>query len=175
MIFLNESSYCDHRSMKDRSLDFIDIYLPDMEKATGGRFSIQNLINSASVLDVGCGSGALAYALRSMQFNGQIVGIDPNYPYKGETAYDLYQEIIPEDIRRDDVLSGLVKYKFNNIMCIGLPPEVTRFILTNKKKFKLENKGSLVIATEHDIEVPAGIEKFKGNYSADSHIYISKQ
>lgn len=172
MTFPVESSYCDTRPMKARSQDFQDMYFPDIEKVTNGSFSLAKLLGSTSILDIGCGSGALADALRKKGYKGKLVGIDSNGPYPGDTAYSEYEELLFDDVRSDSVLKKIEGREFDNAICVGLPPQACDFILQNPRRFKLKKDGILIVVTDDMHENPQGLNKFQGEYSADRNIFL---
>ena len=68
--------------------DLLRIYFKHMEKVTGGRISLERLVRSRCVLDVGMGRGALAILLRFHGMEDRIVGVNVKH-YDGVTGYEL--------------------------------------------------------------------------------------
>ena len=170
-----EPAYCDGQPLKERSIDFQEIYLPDIEQATGGIFSLAQLLKSGRILDIGCGSGALANALRKKGYRGKIIGVDAFGPYQGDTAYREYEELIFGDVRNEMTLNKIAKHEYDNAICVGLPPQACEFVLNNPGRFKLKKRGLLTVASDDIHSTPQQFSRYDGQYSAVQKIFLFRK
>lgn len=173
----NELSLCDSMALEARANDFRRSILSNLESITGGIVTVRGLVKSEGLLDIGCGRGALGKALRMLGHSGIMVGLDPSQ-YSGDTAYDAYNEFIPNDVRSGEALERLNHYSFDRIIAVGVPPQVTEFLAKNRGQLKLSLGGILCIVSDY----PLRAEKYKdfsffhgGVVTGDDYILVHER
>ena len=125
--------------------------MPEVERETGGRVSVSGLVNMKKTLDVGCGIGAYARAMRELGSRGKFVGVDPTKYSTGDDAYGEYEDLIFKDIQSIEALERLGKHHFDCVISVGLPPQALDFVARNKAKFNLTQGGLMVLVTDSNI------------------------
>jgi SAM-dependent methyltransferase len=172
-----EPQFCDVVGLDRREEDLRTCVLPDVEKATGGRVSLETLVQAKCTLDIGCGRGAYARALRNLGAQGVFIGAEDVSDYSGDNAWDEYKEIVYGDIRTKPILEKLAKYNFDCVVGIGLPPPVWEWVARNRVEFKVAEGGVLMIVTDSDVASAEyeGLSVFHGEAWIDESILVGFQ
>lgn len=169
-----EPSYCDDMDLSSRSMQIRDDILPGLEIATNGEISLAGFLSTKGILDVGCGRGALADALRKFGYMGSLIGVDRFAPYDGRNAYHEYAELIDEDIRAPQALERANKHPYDTVFALGLPRQAVKFILENRNSFHQGGKNRVIVFTDDVHSLPGGFNLYHGIHIVDKNIFISK-
>ena len=155
---------CDTEDVVVRAEKLRRAVLPDVELATNGLASVERLLEAQKTLDVGCGRGAYAKAIIVLGYSGKLVGIDL-FTYSGGTAYDEYEKLVFSGIESEEAGELLDQHEFDLVISIGSPPEVLKFIRSNREKIRLTVGGLLIIVTDNSVRAEdySDFKIFKGN------------
>lgn len=152
------------------------LYLPDMERATGGIVSVEALVNMQRTLDIGCGMGAYVNAMRQRGSQGKFVGVDVTR-YTRSNSYNEYEHLIFEDIRLPKTLEEVNRQIYDCVISIGLPPQAFDFVARSYKQFRLFSNSLVVLVTDHHISDNqyADFSVYHGTMVVDESILVKME
>ena len=110
--------------------------------------------------------------IRSLGNKNIIVGIDPWYPYQGETAYQAYTRIIHDDVRSENSMDEIKTNAPDLIIGIGCPPQVNQYMVKNFEMLGLRRCGMIVLITDFKVNDSGDFLTFHGENGIDENIYV---
>jgi len=165
---------CDVENVSQR-IHKLTYVFQEIGTVTKGMVTIDKLIKSSSLVEIGCGRGAFGQLLRNQGSKNQIIGVDTVYPYEGQTTYDAYNTIIKKDITTEPQgLEKIRSYKPDCVISIGVPLDVNRFMADNRFSFGIPKNGLMVLITDFNIGKTEGFKTFSGTMSINEHIHVFK-
>lgn len=148
--------------------------LADVFRVAGGRFNIGDVIGARSVLDLGMGVGGLGVAVRELDNNIVLVGVD-DVRYQMENAYPTYGKLhVPTDATSSQTWKKLGR--FSLIISKGLPPGAINWLVENKTLLDahLEDGGKAVFITDCPVDTE-GFSVFHGDMHMDKNILVRRK
>lgn len=131
-----------------------------------------------SVLDLGCGNGAVGIILKKINPEIEITGVDTDKTVEEIVRANDYNNFFCKDaleFLRHVILKGK---RFGLIIACGMPPEKIEEITQNIDPDTVLNPGGkIVLIVDSDVSLPEG-SKFKkevGNYPIDHNIIYYSQ
>ncbi len=164
----------DLENPNDRAAWIIRQLLPDVVSSTKGQISLSRLTQAQSTLDIGCGNGGYALAMRRLGAKGKLIGVDSRSANR-RSKRGLYNEIIPELIQTDKALSQINKHAYDVVLGIQIPQDAITFVYHNRRILNLSPSGIILLVTEDERTQPVwypDFQLYRGNLKVDKTILV---
>lgn len=173
----NFSPFTDKLDVELRS-EILGHILEFTEDTTKGAFSLDVIKKAKRALDIGMGKGSLGVAMKAINPDLEIVGIDrdEHQDRKGLEAYKqrIIGSALNPDVWRKFQEDGV---QFDFITSVGLPPEVLDLLLSSKNiTSALSPEGTAILFTDAPVTSPdtKTWQQYQGSFVADNNIFIHK-
>lgn len=139
----------------DRGYVLANSILPDLFASSDGLFTEADIFHSKRILDVPCGVGGLAAAVRHVGSRSVLVGID-SYNYvknsKVVTAYHEYEAVHIADVTKVGALDHIDLKEFDLIFSMCTTPKVNLSIARMMRMGAFSPNAKVVLVSDLILE-----------------------